>query len=151
MSGEPRIAKKTKRATAEVRAQVGALPVRFSSSGEPEILLVTTRTTRRWIVPKGWRSKRLKDHDAAAREAREEAGIVGRVRKKPIGQYEYWKRMQDHFVLCEVTLYRLDARRQLADWQEQSQRRSHWFKLEDAADIVDEPGLKALLRSLKLD
>lgn len=143
--------KKTRRAPGEVRAQIAAMPIRRQADGSLEILLVTSRTTRRWIVPKGWPMKGLKDHDAAAREAFEEAGVVGRISHEPAGRYTYWKRMADHFVLCEVTLYLLEVDRQLASWAEQDQRRSQWFKLADAADLVDEPELRSAIRDLKLD
>ncbi|RDJ27446.1 NUDIX domain-containing protein [Bosea caraganae] len=141
--------KKAKRAVGKTRSQIGALPIRWSALGEPEVLLVTTRTTRRWIVPKGWVIKGMKDNDAAAVEAREEAGVIGRIHKKSFGHYVYWKRMADHFVLCKVTLYVLESKRRLEHWQETSQRHSHWFKLADAADLVEEPGLKAVIRKLK--
>lgn len=143
--------KKAKRASGKSRGQIAALPLRRAPSGEPEILLVTTRTTSRWIVPKGWRMKGKKGYEAAAIEAREEAGIVGKVRKRPVGRYRYWKRMEDYFLLCKVTLYLLNAERRLENWAENTQRQSHWFSLADAADLVEEPGLKAAIRALKLD
>lgn len=143
--------KKSRRGVGETRVQVAAVPVRQSSSGSLEVLLVTSRTTQRWIVPKGWPIKGLDDNDAAAREAFEEAGVVGRIGKKPVGRYTYWKRLDDHFVLCEVKLYRLGFERQLERWSEQSQRRCHWFSREDAADLVDEPGLKTLIAGLEPD
>lgn len=139
------------RLTGKPQAQIAALPIRRSATGAPEILLVTTRTTRRWIVPKGWPMKGKKDYQAAAIEAREEAGIIGKIGKKPVGRYIYWKRKSDHFSLCKVTLYWLDAEQRLDDWEEYNERRSHWFSLEDAAEIVDEPGLKAALRKLDAD
>jgi 8-oxo-dGTP pyrophosphatase MutT (NUDIX family) len=142
---------KEKRASGKTRSQIAALPIRRSPSGKPQVLLITSRSTRRWIVPKGWPMKGKKGHEAAAREAREEAGIVGKVRKKPAGCYNYWKRMDDHFVLCKVTVYLLHARSRLNDWAERNQRLSHWFTLKDAADIVDDPGLKATIRALKVD
>lgn len=145
--------KKTKPAPEIARAQVAALPVRRADDGSPEVLLVTSRTTRRWIVPKGWRIKGLKDHDAAAREALEEAGVIGKVRKKPFGRYNYWKQMPDHFQLCNVTLYLLQVERQLDHWAEREQRTSRWFSPQDAAQLVDEPELALALRELsgKLD
>lgn len=138
--GSPNPMKKAKR-NGKARAQIAAMPVRIGMDGLPEILLVTSRTTRRWIVPKGWPMKDRKDHDAAAREALEEAGVVGRVSDKPAGRYIYWKRMSDHFALCEVKLYLLEVERQLEEWAEQHERHTRWFKLADAADLVDEPGL----------
>ncbi len=124
------------------------MPIRLAADGSTEILLVTSRTTRRWIVPKGWPMKGLKDRDAAAREAYEEAGVLGRVSEKPAGRYTYWKRMSDHFVLCTVKLYLLEVERQLPIWAEQNQRRCEWFSTEDAADLVDEPQLSSAIRAL---
>lgn len=137
---------KSKRPLGEPRRQVAALPFRQIADGSLEMMLVTSRTTRRWIVPKGWPIKGLKDYDAAAREAYEEAGVIGNVSKKPAGRYVYWKRLSDHFVLCEVKLYLLQVKAQLPSWAEQGQRHCQWFKPADAADLVDEPGLASLLR-----
>lgn len=133
----------------KARAQIAAMPVRIGPDGAPEILLVTSRTTRRWIVPKGWPMKAHKDSDAAAREAFEEAGVIGKVSEKPTGRYTYWKRMSDHFALCEVKLYLLEVERQLDAWAEQKERHCRWFKLADAADLVDEPGLGTAIRKLE--
>ncbi|SEF41458.1 NUDIX hydrolase [Bosea lathyri] len=141
--------KKSKRVPGEIRAQIAAMPIRRADDDSAEILLVTSRTTQRWIVPKGWPIKGLKDHEAAAREAMEEAGVIGTVSETPAGSYLYWKRMSDHFVLCEVKLYLLDVERQLESWAEQHQRRSQWFKLADAADLVDEPELGTAIRKLE--
>jgi len=141
--------KKAKRKPGEKRSQIAAMPIRHAADGSTEILLVTSRTTRRWIVPKGWPMKGLKDHDAAAREAFEEAGVIGRVSSEPAGRYTYWKRMSDHFVLCKVKLYLLKVEQQLASFSEQHQRDLHWFKLADAADLVDEPELSTAIRRLE--
>src|SRR3974390_952808 len=67
------------------RRQVAALPLRRTKSGALEVLLVTSRGTGRWIIPKGWPSKRLRDRKAAAREAREEAGVKGKILPKARG------------------------------------------------------------------
>jgi 8-oxo-dGTP pyrophosphatase MutT (NUDIX family) len=143
--------KKAGKKGGRTRAQIAAMPVRLGLDGVPEILLVTSRTTRRWIVPKGWRMKKRKDAEAAAIEAFEEAGVIGRVSETPAGRYSYWKRMADHFTLCEVTLYLLEVERQLDSWAEKDERRSQWFKLADAADLVDEPELRSAIRNLSLD
>jgi 8-oxo-dGTP pyrophosphatase MutT (NUDIX family) len=74
-----------------LRVQYGALPYRITQDAALEILLVTTRGTRRWIVPKGWPIRRLSPAKSAAREAFEEAGITGRIRAKPIGIFVYDK------------------------------------------------------------
>jgi 8-oxo-dGTP pyrophosphatase MutT (NUDIX family) len=141
---------KMKRMRGKPRSQVAALPIRRVADGVFEIMLITTRTTRRWIVPKGWPVKGIDDSEAAAREAREEAGVIGKIEKKPVGRYIYWKRMRDHFALCKVSLFILEAERQLEHWPERGERLFHWFKLHDAADLVDDPGLGAAIRSLKL-
>jgi hypothetical protein len=51
-----------------VRLQYGALPYRRTKTGTLEILLVTSRNTRRWIIPKGWPIKGMKPAKSAARE-----------------------------------------------------------------------------------
>jgi len=132
----------------KARQQFGAVPLRTAADGSLEILLITTRTTGRWTIPKGWPIKGLKAHEAAAREALEEAGAVGTIDRTPVGRYLYWKRMDGYFQLCEVEAYLLKVESQLDDWPERDQRRHEWFKLKDAADLVEEPGLKAVLRSL---
>ena len=137
-----------KASNGEIIAQVAAIPFRLNDRGELEVMLVTSRGTRRFIVPKGWPMKGLKDRDAAAREAYEEAGVLGRISDKPAGRYTYWKRMSDHFTLCEVKLYLLEVEQQLDSWAEQHQRDLHWFTLADAADIVDEPELSTAIRKL---
>jgi len=142
--------KKSKRPPGEIRAQIAAMPVRRLAGGAPEVMLVTSRTTQRWIVPKGWPIKGLTPAEAAAREAFEEAGVIGRILPEPAGRYTYWKRMSDHFILCDVTLYLLEVDRQLDTWPEQAQRRSQWFSLDDAADLVDEPELATALRNVTL-
>lgn len=134
----------------KTRLQIGALPLRRREDGAVEALLITTRTTSRWTVPKGWPIKGLKSHDAAAREAFEEAGVTGAVRKAPLGRYLYWKRMDDYFALCKVKLYALWVEAELDDWPERGQRKQGWFRLEDAADLVEEPGLRGLLGELEL-
>jgi 8-oxo-dGTP pyrophosphatase MutT (NUDIX family) len=128
--------------------QVGALPVRFDANGEPQVLLLTSRETRRWIIPKGWRMKGRTPWEAAAQEALEEAGVVGRPRKKPIGSYIYFKRRKAHFDVCRVDVFILAFAKQLKTWREIGQRDAQWFTLREAAELVEEPGLVALFRDL---
>jgi 8-oxo-dGTP pyrophosphatase MutT (NUDIX family) len=126
--------------------QVAALPYRFDEDGL-RVLLVTSRETQRWIIPKGWPMKGKKPHRAAEREALEEAGVRGRVDRRAIGRYEAWKRLSDHFVLTTVKVFPLEVQRQRKKWREQAERRYAWFRAEDAADLVEEPGLRTLIRS----
>ena len=129
------------------RRQVAALPLR-ERGGRVEVCLVTTRTSHRWTVPKGWPIKGHKDHVAARIEAEQEAGLTGRPRKKPVGSFLYWKRWADRFERVEVSLYPLRVTGRLRAWKEQAERRVQWMSLSDAAIIVDDPGLASLLGRL---
>eukprot|EP01037_Dinobryon_pediforme_P043882 gene43882-55248_t len=82
-----------KRQSTATSRQVAALPVIKTATGETRVVLMTSRETRRWVIPKGWPITGLKNHEAAAREAFEEVGLVGAIGKKPIGSYQYFKRM----------------------------------------------------------
>src|ERR1700733_14836288 len=86
---------KKRRTKPVVRVQYGALPYRFTQMAALEILIVTTRQSRRWIVPKGWPIKRLTPSKSAAREAFEEAGVRGKIGARPIGHFRYRKRQME--------------------------------------------------------
>ena len=128
--------------------QVAALPVSVDAEGRLRVLLITSRETQRFIIPKGWPMKGRKDHEAAAIEAEQEAGVVGRMHKKSIGAYTYWKRRADHFDFCRVKVFVLEVRDRLPDWREKGQRRGAWLLVDEAADLVDEYGLVEILREL---
>jgi 8-oxo-dGTP pyrophosphatase MutT (NUDIX family) len=128
--------------------QVAALPFRISEAGNLEVLLVTSRETQRWLIPKGWPMKGKKPHEAAAQEAVEEAGVEGEISRKPLGRYSYWKRKSDHFQLCQVDVFGLSVQRQLKNWRERGQREARWFDVAEAADRVLEPALADLIRRL---
>ena len=129
--------------------QIAALPTR-RVDGRLEVCLVTTRETGRWTVPKGWPMKGVPDRQAAAIEAEQEAGLIGKPSKKPLGTFDYWKRRLDRFDLVRVTLYRLKVRKALNEWKEKGERQVRWMSLDDAATAVDEPGLKTILTGLDL-
>lgn len=128
--------------------QVGALPIRRRNKRALEVLLVTTRETRRWVIPKGWPSKRLSDRKAALREAEEEAGISGDIAKSPLGQYKYFKRYTDGFQLVTVDVFLMAVLREHKVWPEQSDRTRAWLSVEAAAAAVIEPGLREIILSL---
>lgn len=128
--------------------QVGALPVRKASDGSIEILLVTSRDTGRWVIPKGWPSKKLTDATAALREARQEAGVSGKITTKPIGAYRYRKIAKTGARLVEVQVYRLAVKKERKRWPEKVQRNRVWFNLPTAARRVREPRLKLLIAAL---
>ena len=137
-----------RRASARIAgAQVAAVPVRRTATGTLEVLLITTRGSGRWTVPKGWPMRGLPDPDAAAREAYEEAGVRGRVDPRPIGSFEYVKRNRFASPL-RVTVYRLDVERQVRHFRERGQRKSVWLEPVRAAERVAWPGLAAAIRAL---
>ena len=128
--------------------QVAALPVARDADGALRVLMITSRETRRFIVPKGWPMKNKSDHVAAAIEARDEAGLVGHARKRPIGSYLAWKRREDRFQLVRVKVFLFYVERHLKNWKEKGQRDIAWLAVEDAVTLIDEPGLAAIIESL---
>ena len=131
------------------RRQVAALPLRLAKNGAIEILLVTSRDTGRWIIPKGWTSKRIKDCKAAAREAREEAGVKGKILREAIGTYRYIKRELGNGALIEVRVFLLKVSKRCKRWPEKRERRRAWFDIEDAASQVSDPELSILIALLQ--
>ena len=126
--------------------QYAALPYRVSDG--VEILLLTSRETGRWVLPKGWPMEGKSPRAAAKQEALEEAGIVGRICKRPIGAFHYDKRLSDGgLVTCKVIVYPLEVARQRKRWPEQDQRTIGWFTPEEAARAVLEPELAILLHA----
>jgi 8-oxo-dGTP pyrophosphatase MutT (NUDIX family) len=130
-----------------VRVQYGALPYRFTSDAALEILLVTTRQTRRWIIPKGWPIKGLRPAKAAAREAFEEAGVRGKIGAKPLGLFTYEKSLDEAGVqaTCEVRVFPLLVKRQSEAWPEFEQRTIQWVEPSKALSLIKEPDLKKLV------
>ena len=113
-----------------------------------EVLLITSRGTGRWILPKGWAIKNLSKSGSAAREAREEAGVIGEIRKKPVGSYEYCKLLDSGLSLqCTVQVYPLEVERLEDNYLEKDERERHWFSRKKAAALVDEPELRSLIRA----
>jgi len=138
-------------ADAELLAQAAALPWRRSGEGEVQVLLITSRETRRWVIPKGWPIKGLKPPQTAAREALEEAGVKG-VTAKKIGVYHYDKRLSSGQVQkVRVAVYPLRVEAELDSWPESRQRVRLWTSPEDAASLVLEPELAELLRGFAPD
>ena len=128
--------------------QVAALPLRRTKSGAVEVLLVTSRTTGRWIIPKGWPSKRIKDSKAAAREARQEAGVKGKIKPKAIGSYRYVKPELGDTPI-DVAVYLLPVRKQAKRWPEKHERQRAWFDVLEAARRITEPELALLIEAIE--
>jgi 8-oxo-dGTP pyrophosphatase MutT (NUDIX family) len=129
--------------------QYGALPYRFNQDAALEVLLVTTRGTRRWIIPKGWPIKGLRPAKSAAREAFEEAGVTGRISAKPVGLFTYDKLVDEAGAqtTCEVKVYPLLVKRQSEVWPESQQRTTQWVEPSRAIAMIKEPDLKKILAS----
>ena len=110
---------------------------------------MTSRETRRWIIPKGWPIGGTKPHASAAREALEEAGVVGRTDADAIGTYRYTKRLKNGAeARCKVVVFPLEVKAQRKRWREKGERKARWFDLTKAVKAVQEPGLRRLLRKL---
>ncbi|WP_256326077.1 DUF47 family protein [Sphingomonas sp. NFR15] len=131
--------------------QIAALPYRSEGhaiDAPVRILLVTSRETRRWVIPKGNQPAGMSAHVAAAMEAEEEAGVRGLICPEPLGSYRYRKRRRSGAsLLIDVDVFPLAVSSELSAWKEQGQRERRWVSLAEAADMVDEPDLRDLIRS----
>jgi hypothetical protein len=131
--------------------QIAALPYRNVGLGldaPVQILLVTSRETKRWVIPKGNFANNIVPHAAAAQEAEEEAGVRGAVCPTPLGSYRYRKRKgSGASLMADVEVFPLSVIQELEDWKEKKQRQRRWFSLAEAADAVEEPDLRHLIRS----
>ena len=133
----------------EVRRQFAALP--FRRTDLIEIMLITSRETRRWVIPKGWPMKGKSPWGAAALEALQEAGIRGAISKKPIGSYLYIKRgLGGQRWPCTVQVYPLTVRVEQDNWREKDERTREWFTYIEAAAAVEEPDLRQLILAFGL-
>lgn len=129
--------------------QLAALPYRHVMAG-CEILLVTSRETRRWIIPKGNPIPGLEDYLAAAREAFEEGGVIGHPYPEPVGTFSYMKlRKTGVTAPARVTVYPLAVATLLESWPEDNQRQRRWFSQAEAAEAVAEAELQDLLRTFQ--
>jgi 8-oxo-dGTP pyrophosphatase MutT (NUDIX family) len=131
--------------------QYAALPYRIDAR-QLWIMLITSRDTKRWVIPKGWPMNGLKPQDAAAIEAAEEAGIIGEVEDAPLGSYRYDKRLKsDDTTSVQVTVFPFRVQAQADDWKERGQRVFEWFRYQDAAALVAEPTLRHIIRDFGAD
>jgi 8-oxo-dGTP pyrophosphatase MutT (NUDIX family) len=133
----------------EPRTQYGAICWRPSKDGL-QVLLVTSRETGRWVVPKGWPIKGMTPEQSAAREAWEEAGVRGPTGPHCLGIYSYDKLIGPtrSALPCVVALYGIKVAELAKRFPERLQRRRKWFSSTKAATKVDEPELRILLAGL---
>lgn len=133
--------------------QSGVIPYRIQS-GSVEVLLVTsaqrnssksTKNAQRWGIPKGWIEPLMSAADSAAKEAYEEAGVLGLVKTPAIGFYNRSK-----FGLpCQVEVFLLQVEDVLEDWEEAKIRKRRWFSISQAIEKVHHAQLKRLIAQLQ--
>ena len=131
--------------------QVAALCHRQHDTKGKEILLITSRDTGRWIIPKGWPIKGLDNAGSAAQEAWEEAGVIPDKEKLPkVGSYTYGKRLKNGDTLeCETLVFEVPVRKLARDFPERAERKRKWVRPKDAARMVDEPELRLILKGFE--
>ena len=139
----------------EARTQFGAIPFRVTKKkgGDGiEVLLVSSRDSQRWIIPKGWPIDGMTPADAAAHEAWEEAGVRGRVFDACLGLYSYNKWLDEDLSLpVIVAVFALEVHKLDDSYPEVEQRRRKWVSLNKAAARVDEPELKKIFADFSVD
>lgn len=120
--------------------QSAVIPFRIKSKGV-EILLITSRKKKKWIIPKGIVEPDLLPGESAAKEAIEEAGIKGKVSEELLGEYkqEKWGG------ICNIKVYSMEVILQLEKWAEDFRRRK-WVSIEEALVIIDNHDLKSILK-----
>ena len=131
------------------RQQVAALCYRLDGKSK-KVLLITSRDTGRWIIPKGWPIDGLEDPQAAQQEAWEEAGVVkGQLGSQAIGNYSYRKSLENGTdIPVTTTVFPLMVEEMRQEFPEAKERRLKWVSPIDAANMVDEPELRNILRKL---
>lgn len=120
-----------------------------SEAAPVEVLLLSSLDTGRWIIPKGWPMTGRSLAGAAMQEAWEEGGIRGRLRPEAVGSFTYEKRRAGSFGQpVEVRVFVIDVQSLAQSYPEVGRRKRQWFSPREAAELVDEPGLRAILLSL---
>nr|WP_294619490.1 NUDIX hydrolase [uncultured Roseovarius sp.] len=129
--------------------QVAALCLREGPRGS-KVLLITSRDTGRWVIPKGWLMEGKTAREAAQAEAWEEAGVqAANVEADPIGSYTYDKRLDDGYVTpVDVHVYKMVVTDLVDIFPEARERTRKWVSPAEAAEMVEEPGLQALFQGL---
>lgn len=119
--------------------QAGAIPIRGG-----RVCLITSRTGRRWVIPKGWIESGKTPAITALSEAWEEAGVEGQLSSDPIGQYTYEKAGRSYL----VTVFVLEVTQEHEDWPEADERTRDWVTLDEALTRIEEPELRDILREV---
>jgi 8-oxo-dGTP pyrophosphatase MutT (NUDIX family) len=132
--------------------QVAALPWRLADDGGLEFLLVTSRTSKHWLLPKGWPIPGKSGLESALQEAFEEAGIQAKGPDTPIGRYAFIKVLHDTTELpCTMAVYAVGNVEELAEWPEKGQRDRMWFTQAEAVSIAFDFNLSLFLSTVTYD
>lgn len=136
-------------ATNQILHQAGVLAYRILD-GKVQVLLMTSRETGRWIIPKGNVNGGSSPAKTAEKEAYEEAGVKGTIASSiPLGSYTYLKRLESgQSRAATVEVYVLRVKQQLRKWPEKGERRLSWVSTKKAVKLVQEPGVVPLLLQL---
>ena len=109
--------------------------------------MISSRRSRRWVIPKGWKLDKFNSRKSAALEAWEEAGVQGRVSNRSVGEYFYRKKKaEDSFFTCRVKVFSLEVMKMKKNFPETNQRKQIWVNPAKAVTLVMEPELKALVK-----
>lgn len=132
------------------RQQFAVLPLRSGCSIPLEVLLITSRETKRWVIPKGWPMAGLSNPEAAMIEAFEEAGVRGRIiGHGQAGTYSYLKEQPAGLpIKLRVGVFLMAVEKVFDYWPEQPERERRWFNPAEAAGLVAEPKLAQLIEQL---
>ena len=126
--------------------QIAALPLFIKPNGAVDICLVTSRGGGRWIIPKGNPIRGLAPHEVAAREALEEAGLVGHVGKRCIGTFKFERIRNGRNTTCLVDVYALKVEEQMQTWTEMHERSVLRCNVKTALSLVSVPNLATIIR-----
>ena len=128
---------------ASAPTQAGVIPYRFVK-GRPRVLLITSRKSKRWIIPKGNIEPDLTARASARMEAFEEAGVRGKIGKEALGTYHHIVRPGTK----QVTVFLMQVQEQLDEYPEAAERRRRWMSVKEARTRVLERGLKGLFQNV---
>jgi len=126
----------------------GALAYRLDADGRPRVLLLTTSKGKHWGIPKGRVEPHLSFAENAAKEAFEEAGVVGEIATASAGMYRAAKRLGALAGVIEVWVYLMRVTEVRAEFPERGRREIKWVTPDEAATLLREPLLAKLCHEL---
>ena len=124
---------------AQTLKQAAVIPM-----ADGRVCMVTSSSGKRWVVPKGMIDPGRSAGESALNEAWEEAGLVGVLAREPAGTYLYEKYGRTHHVLVFV----MHVTEESVDWPERDVRKREWVNPPDAADRIEEPGLREIVEAV---